>query len=181
MNETEQQLILKNLQKLRHKKVLNEQNTKEIYNYMHALAETHYEPAKRFFINCLTANNVVWRLNAIRCLGFHYNLSEENLVLETIRLRIVEDPSSLVRLSSASVLGTYSKLWPDWALVTALESDPCEEVRKTAFDSLLQIAKISPLKIKQELEGIKEGRIKPSIYEVNRIISESGLSLEPLP
>ncbi len=43
-----------------------------VWQTMHALAEAHFLPAFDFFVELLQDDDWGWRLDALRCLGFHY-------------------------------------------------------------------------------------------------------------
>jgi hypothetical protein len=143
-----------------------------IWNGCHDLAEAQYQPAKDFFVEGLDDPDWLWRQDCVAFLGFHYPL--ENGILEKIRKLLINDPSSDVRISAASVIGRRS-IHPDQALFTALLLDPNRIVKRATFNSILSLAGVSYQRITQELEKIKKGETQPTPEELKRIFSDVGI------
>nr|MBA3947892.1 hypothetical protein [Herpetosiphonaceae bacterium] len=110
---------------------------------MHALAEARFPPALDFFVTCLADSRWGWRIDALRCIGFHYQFPVDGAIADKIRQMLLTDVGGFgeVRMTAASVLGRRST-WPDLALETALKTDPDEDVRRVAFAALLTIGGI---------------------------------------
>ena len=145
-----------------------------VWKLGHALAEAESTAAKEFFINSLDDPNWRWRDDCISFLGFHYPL--DGKILSKIRNMLLSDPSSNVRISAASVLGSQSSV-PDPALSSAIQSDPDHMVRETVFEAILVLAKVSNNTIKREIKRIKTEEIQPTLEEVKRVIQEENINL----
>jgi hypothetical protein len=146
---------------------------------MRDLAEAGYPPAMDFFLECLDDPRWNWRYNGLCDLGFHYIFPPDSPVVEKIRQLLLTDPHSWVRDAAASVLGSRSS-WPDMALVSALESDMDAQVRYSAFDALLRLARVPFAVASQEVERVEKGFIQPSLSEVIRILTDAGLDTDLL-
>jgi HEAT repeat protein len=143
------------------------------------LAEVGYPPAMDFFLECLDDPRWNWRYNGLCNLGFHYVFPPDSPLVEKIRQLLLTDPHSWVRDTAASVLGSRSS-WPDMALVSALESDMDEQVRYSAFDALLRLARVPFAVASLEVERVEKKAIPPSMEEIIRILAEAGLDSDLL-
>ncbi len=112
-----------------------------LWRPLHALAEARDEKAKAFFAEVMkTAKGGDWRLEAVRDIGFHYDLSDDAPIVAQIR-EMLNDPDEDVRMAAASVLGIQSS-WPDHDLYRVMTQDPNKFVRGSAFDALLNLSGI---------------------------------------
>jgi hypothetical protein len=181
MNESEIQSILTQAQLARTSPIdFDKQQLKELKRQLHKLAESQSLPAKDFFLSCLSDPDSEWRLNGLGNLGFHYQISPESEICDRVRALLLNDSDDYVRTTAASVLGVCSR-WLDSALIKALTSDPDEFVRIVAFESLIQLAGV-PMGIAfRASEAAKNGEIEPTLAEVKRIISESGIDIDKIP
>ncbi|MBA3945264.1 MAG: hypothetical protein H0X37_11960, partial [Herpetosiphonaceae bacterium] len=133
------------------------------WSNMHALAEARFLPALDFFVSCLDDDRWEWRINALRCIGFHYRFPADGAIAEKIRRMLLTDVGGFgqVRMAAASVLGGRST-WPDLALETALKTDPDEDVRRVAFAALLTIGGIPYKVVRAEVQKTKVGESQPT-------------------
>ncbi len=142
----------------------------------HALAEAKYLPASAFFRSCLTDPEAEWRLSGLQALGFHYDTSADEELLERIRYMLLTDPDMHVRIAAASILGTRSR-WPDWALQSALESEPVRTVRAVVFESLLKLAGAPLTKAREAYRRIEIGEIEPTREQLESFAGQMDVSL----
>ena len=177
MSENELQATLEELIAAR------EGSADQAYEYyaekMCDLAEAGYPPAADFFLECLDDPRWNWRYNGLCDLGFHYVFPPDSPIVEKIRQLLLTDPHSWVRDAAAAVLGSRSS-WPDAALVSALESDLDDQVRYSAFDALLRLARVPFTVASLEVERVENQFIQPSLDEIVRIVTEVGLDAELL-
>ncbi len=153
------------------------QSHKYYLNNMHVLAKASYPPAMDFFISCLDDPRWDWRLDALTALGFHYQFPPDSELAEKIRQMLLTDPNVSIRVSAAIVLGGRSK-GPDVALIHALQSDPDEDVRRSAFDALLELGGVSfPLR-RELMERVKKGEVRATLDEAKRILTEKGIDIK---
>lgn len=124
---------------------------------LHDLAEAGDEKAKTFFLEVIqTANNGSWRLEAIRDVGFHYDLGSDPAAVEIIRKVLPTDTWCMVRMAAASILGIRSS-WPDYALYQALTTDQDEFVQSAAFESLLKLSGMSHSECRDIMAQVEAG------------------------
>src|SRR5574338_546003 len=100
----------------------------DLWGSWHDLANIHFEPAKRFFIERLQDPRWDWRRECISLLGSHYKLEDE--VLEKIRALLKHDHDAGVRMASASVLGSEGD-FPEKSLINTLLQDPEKSVKES--------------------------------------------------
>lgn len=97
---------------------------------LHDLAEAQNEKAKAFFVEVMQiAEDSEWRLEMLRDIGFHYDLSHDPAIVRQIREMLLSDPDEDVRNAAAMILGIRSS-WPDQALYWAMLNDAYNEVRQ---------------------------------------------------
>lgn len=107
---------------------------------LHDLAEDQDEKAKVFFAEVMqSAKDDLWRLEMLRNIGFHYDLSGDPSIVGQIREMLLSDPDDDVRTAAAMILGVRST-WPDHALYWAMLNDIIESIRLRAFESLLRLS-----------------------------------------
>ena len=153
------------------------ESVKDTFTDMHDLAEAQYQPARAFFESCLGDLDRDWRLEAVRDIGFHYDLREDEDVLEKLRRMLVGDPDPGVRLAVAAVLGSQSS-WPDWALESALHDDPDKHVRRVAFEELLRLVGMPDLRVGEHRRKLEQGEIQPTWEQLEKGIAEAGIGLQ---
>lgn len=161
-----------------HDTTLANTERKVLWRKLHAIAEVQYVPAVDFFVSSLENSDWEWRLDALQCLGFHYDFPADGSIVERIRHLLLTDTDGfgLVRMAAAAVLGLRST-WPEAALKSALRSDPDEQVRRSAFSALLDLAGVPVAKKRCEVEKVEAGDIRPTWEEVERILAEEGIDL----
>lgn len=148
---------------------------------LHALAEEHYESAIPFFEDCLHNVDSNWRDSGIELLGFHYldYLDGNDSLFERFRYLLANDPDSDVRMTAASLLihAKEESVFPDWALLQALEEDPVIQVRESAFESLMIHAEIPYIVRQEALRQVDRKEILATPLALKRIIEEQGLTV----
>lgn len=143
----------------------------ELHRRLHFLAEAGDEAAKAFFVTALHNEAADWRLEAVRNLGFHYDLKPEVRIVAEIRHLLVSDPDDDVRLAAAAVLGIRS-LWPDQDLYRAMTDDHNDIVRRVAFESLLMLAGKGYNEVQRIMQQIEVGQLKVSAATLETLIGE---------
>lgn len=139
---------------------------------LHDLAEAGDEKAKTFFLKAIqTASKGSWRLEAIRNVGFHYDLSSDLAAVEIIRKALLADQWEMVRMAAASVLGIRSS-WPDLALYQALTVDQDESVRSAAFESLLKLSGMSYLECRHIMAQVEAGTLAITPDSLRVVVGE---------
>lgn len=108
----------------------------EIWDQLHALAESRYKAAIDLFVEGLGDTNSAWRFAYLADLGFHYDVEDLRPHVERIRALLLGDPDEDVRRAAASIIGRIAS-WPDTALLHALAHDPETAVRDASFEALL--------------------------------------------
>jgi hypothetical protein len=142
---------------------------------LHALAEEQYRPAVAFFEACLHNVDRNWRESGIKLLGFHYTL-ESDAIIERIRYHLVDDPSTDVRISAAIILSKHPyslDLWPDWALLSALQEDPVVQVRQCAIESLLTHAGVEYSLIQETVWKMRDGKLPATTATLKQIVLQA--------
>jgi hypothetical protein len=142
---------------------------------IHVLAEAQYLPAKDFFYKALTDSREDWREYCLSALGFHYDITMNKDILQTIREMLLKDNEE-IRMIAASVLGSQSH-WPDPALVLALKHDDSVFIRFAAFISLLKLAGVPYIAVRNEVKKFRRGEIVPSVEYLNQVLKDSNIDL----
>lgn len=139
---------------------------------LHALAEAHNEKAKTFFAEVMqSANDGTWRLETLRDIGFHYDLSDDPAIVTKIREMLLSDPDEDVRMAAASILGIQSS-WPDEALYRAMLNDVEEFVRFSAFESLLTLSGMSHKESWRVYGQLKDGKIPVTTESLKALVGD---------
>lgn len=180
MNEIEVQTILDQAQIARANPAnFNKQELRMLKRQLHQLAESKSLPAKEFFLSCLLDSDSDWRLNGLRNLGFHYPFDPVSEISTQIRTLLLEDTDDDVRSCAALVLGGRSQ-GLDLALLEALQSDPSEYVRGSAFIALLELVGV-PFAVTFGFgEKVYDGEIESTLAEIKRITAEYGIDIEQI-
>ncbi|MBI5927839.1 MAG: hypothetical protein HY862_00905 [Chloroflexi bacterium] len=143
------------------------------FGFMHTLAEAHYVPAKEFFLMGLDDYRSGWREFCLKAIGFHYNLSSEEHILNKIRQMCLTDENEFVRLTATGVLGAQSH-WPDFTLILVLQNDASMGVRISALGALLDLAHLPSYIVIEEEKKLQQNGIEPDMAQLKRIIEERG-------
>ncbi len=146
----------------------------QLQRQMHALAEAQYAGALPLFVALLGDSDWDWRLKGVRLLGFHYPLDPTDEITGQLRQLLLTDGSEHVRMSAAAVLGVRSQ-WRDDALVRAVQHDPDDDVRKTAFLSLLMLAGLTGEVLQQVEARLMAGEVAPTIPVAEPLLRRSGV------
>lgn len=126
---------------------------------LHNLAEAQDEKAKVFFAEVMqNARDDDWRLEMLRDVGFHYDLSDDPAIVRQIREMLLSDPDDDVRSAAAMILGIRSS-WPDQALYRAMLNDVDKTNRVRAFESLLRLSGMSYKEYTRAYAQAKTGEI----------------------
>lgn len=149
----------------------------QVYWKMHSLAEDGSVPAISFFADCLQDWDREWRLNALTCIGFHYDLREEHTILEMIRFMLTSDPDPTIRDAAARILGSQSH-WPDWSLINTFYDEPNRGVRASAFEAALGLNGVDSQAIKNLMGTVGRAEIEPSAEQLRKSLAELGINLE---
>jgi hypothetical protein len=147
----------------------------DLWSSWHALADGQDPSAKEFLVERLSDARIAWREVGVSLLGFHYKLDDQ--ILNKIRELLLHDSDSGVRISAASVLGSQGK-FPEETLITALDSDPGEDVRRCAFDAHLDLAEIPWMDRRREELRIKSNEIIPDLNQIKRVLLEHNKEAE---
>lgn len=149
---------------------------KELSRRMHQLAEAEYPPALELFQSLLKDADWDWRLEGLQLIGFHYDITSNEKLIKKIRQLLLNDPEDNIRITAASILGIRSQ-WPDNTLVMALQSDPNQFVRYSAFEALLKLARVPYPMIQKEVNRLEKSETEPTLAEVKRILQEANINL----
>lgn len=180
MNDIGVQTILAQAQIARENPAnFNKQELRTLKRQLHQLAESKSLPAKEFFISCLSDADSDWRLAGLRNLGFHYSFDPVSEICTQIRTLLLEDTDDDVRSCAALVLGNRSQRL-DPALLKALQSDPSEYVRGSAFEALIGLVGVPFVVTLGIGQRVTDGEIEPTLEEVKRIAAEYGIDIEQI-
>lgn len=139
---------------------------------LHALAEAQDEKAKGFFVEVMqNAGDNNWRLEMLRDVGFHYDLSHDPAIVAQIREMLLSDPDDGVRIAAAIILGTQS-LWPDQILYRAMLSDVNEIARYSAFEALLKLSGMSYKEYTHAYAQAKAGKISITPESLKALVGD---------
>lgn len=170
MTDREMANLLDDMKIVRQQRTLRGGEYREVWKKLHHLAEAHYPPALKFFLDCLDDPDWIWRLDGLTSLGFHYQFPPDGDIVSRIQHLLVNDPEAQVRIAAASVLGGRSR-WPDQWLRDSLQLDQDDIVRRAAFVSLLELAGVPPKICQIEEERVRGGAVQPTWEEVQRVIA----------
>ena len=137
---------------------------------LHRLAEARYAPALPMIQPFLEHPNWGTRLDAVGLIGFHYPFSPESSLAQSFRQLLLHDPWPMVRMSAAHVLGGRSTV-TDPALMTALTTDPDEDVRCSAFLALLQLHGVKWPQLRQIERQLESGEILLTVSSLEALVS----------
>lgn len=139
---------------------------------LHALAEAQDEKAKAFFVEVMqTAEDSEWRLEMLRDIGFHYDLSDDPAIVRQIREMLLSDPDEDVRNAAAIILGGQSS-WPDRALYWAMLNDAHNGVRLSAFESLLTLSGMNYKEYTDAYVQAKAGKISITPESLKALVGD---------
>ena len=139
---------------------------------LHALAEAHDEKAKAFFVEVMQiAEDSEWRLEMLRDIGFHYDLSHDPAIVRQIREMLLSDPDEDVRNAAAIILGSQSS-WPDRALYRAMLNDAHNGVRLSAFEALLTLSGMSYKEYTHAYAQAKAGKISITPESLKALVGD---------
>ena len=121
----------------------------EFYKIAHPLAETRYEPLRKFLIELLESPNEIFRLNAVHLLGSHWP-EKQDIGKKLIEL-LINDPNDDVRMLAASALSHIKYVEAQKALSQCV-SNPREDpsVRDSCIDAIRILSGTPQLQILRE-------------------------------
>lgn len=139
---------------------------------LHDLAEAQNEKAKVFFAKVMrNTRDDIWRLEMLRDVGFHYDLSNDPDIVRQIREMLVSDLDEDVRNAAAMILGIQSS-WPDRVLYRAMLNDVHEGVRLSAFESLLTLSGMSYKEHTHAYAQAKAGKISITPESLKALVGD---------
>lgn len=139
---------------------------------MKKLALAQYPPAAGFFATCLKDRRQEWRAQALLLLGYHYDLSGNPQALEALRQMLKHDDDAQLRRKAAEILALYA-VWPEQALVDAMQSDPAADVQFAAFQAILELSGVPRMKVRDAVGMLRASRRLPSMRDVEQM-TQSG-------
>jgi hypothetical protein len=149
----------------------------EVWPIMHELAEAQFLPAKSLFADFLEDEDWRWREEGINLLGFHFDLENDQEILDTFRRFLESDPETSIRISAANALASQTS-WPELSLFKAIEVEIDEHVRRAIFGAILSQAGLPPYRLLEEEKKLKGKANLFDLKEVKRILVSEGINLD---